>query len=196
MEKAVRGSPESRRRRRAITKISARMRALEIEMRSQRQLLCEIREMWEDRLLLHRPVTPALANRILIRRYAICCTEEIRLWDLILIKWRDANELRGLLSGAPPVTRERFFALLSRVLKRDCIQHILEHHPLTADQQRSLDILTAAWHREGELRDLLGKSGSRSVERFIALIRLGLAAGEFLARPSTFEPRIEQKSDQ
>jgi hypothetical protein len=169
-----------------MSRITARVSALASEMREQRRLLWEIREMWEDRLLLNRPMTPSLADAILWRRYPIYRQEEICVWESVLIKWRDANELRALLRAAPVVVRERLFALLSCVNERDCLQHVLEHHPLTTDQQRLLDILKAAWSRENALQELLRNGGVRIVERFVALVRLDVTAGERLVDAPNF----------
>jgi hypothetical protein len=136
--------------------------------------------MWEDRFLLKRPITPALAKAILARKFPIYRKEEICIWEKVAAKYGNANELRGLLRATPAVVRERLFALLACVKERDCVQHILEHHPLTKNQQQLLDILMAAWYREEELRELIRNGGGRIIERFIALVRMDVAAGESL----------------
>ena len=131
--------------------------------------LWEVREMIEDKLVMHMPTSPAEALSILERRYPVTREEERQAWEAIVSAWSRATELRALVRRTPRQIRYYFIGELQTNTSYDYFWASPEDPPLQSHEELALEAIKLEWSRAAELRDLVSRADSFTYLRFVAL---------------------------
>ena len=140
-------------------------------MEENRELLYDIKEILEDKLITGVPTSPEDVLRIWNRRYPF--KEDRRTLPTIIAAWSEEHKLRTLVSQAPPHVRERFIRLVRTDAAPADIQHAVgDCPPMTNDEELAFETIKSEWVAATALRTLLSEVWQLDRERFIGLLRV------------------------
>jgi uncharacterized protein YutE (UPF0331/DUF86 family) len=151
---------------------------LSYDLEESRDLLYDIKEMLEDKLIIGEPTSSGEVLRIWKQRDPFDNEKSARV--AIISAWNEALELRALVRQASAPLRERFIRLVRaraapadiQSALGDCPQPDLGNGRNTTSGELAFEQIKTAWLAATVLRTVLSEVPKSDRERFIGLLRV------------------------